>query len=349
MIRPMRRTTPCTSRVRAGAACAAALLASVLVSLVAVPSPVAAQGTRAEPAWPTRPVRIVVAYPPGAAVEVIARAAAQKMQESLGQPFVVENRPGANGLVGAESVARSTPDGHTVLVIDRGALTINPHLYKTVPYDPVRDFAYTGAMVELRYVLAIHPGLPAANFAEFVQMVKAKPGTYNYASFGVGSIIQLNFERLNAAFGLRLVHVPYKGTSQAVAAVVSGESQIMMSSAQGVQNFVRDGRLRAIAVGAPRRLPQMPDVPTIAEVGGDDDTLVPTYFTFAAPGGTAPATMTRLAAELRRVLTLPDVEERLQRAGLQAQFATPEAFTEGVRRDHERFGALVRQLDVPKQ
>lgn len=320
------------------------LRALALFALVAVLAPVQAQ------TFPNRPAKVVVAYPPGAAVEVISRAVAEKLTISLGQPFVVETRPGANGLIGAESVARSPADGYTMLVIDRGALTVNPQLMKNVPYDATKDFAYTGALIELRYVLAIHPGLPAKNFEEFVKLVREKPGGYNFASFGIGSITQLNFEQLNAATGMKLVHIPYKGTTQAVTAVMAGEAAIMMSSAQGVQAFHRDGRLRAIAFGGPVRFAGLPDVPTLAEVGiAGDDVLVPTYFTFALPGATPQPIMQRLIGAIRDALQAPDVQERLQRAGLATRMVPVDEFVTGVRRDYERFGKLIKQLAIPTQ
>jgi tripartite-type tricarboxylate transporter receptor subunit TctC len=300
-------------------------------------------------AYPSRPIRVIVAYPPGAGVDLMARSAAQKLMESLGQPVPVENRPGANGLVGAQAVAKSAPDGYTLLVIDRGALTINPGLYKSLPYDPLNDFAYIGVSAELQYVLAVNAALPAATFQEFVQLARSKPGAINYASFGTGSIVQLNFEQMNSHLGIKLTHVPYKGASQAAMAAINAEVGVVMSSLAGVAGFIRDGRLRALAVGRPTRSPLLPEVPTISEVGGGNDTLVPTYFTFVAPAGTPRAIVTKLNGELGRIMTAPDMVERLAKAGLEPQFTTPEEFTEGVKRDIARFGKLVRDLGIPPQ
>lgn len=309
-----------------------------------------AQGaSKGEVNFPTRTIKIVVAYSPGAGVDLMSRAVAQKLSESVGQPVVVENRPGAHAIVGADYVAKQPPDGYTLLVIDRGALTINPSLYKSLPYNPLKDFAYTGISTELRYVLAINPALPAPTFKDFVALAKAKPGSLNYASFGTGSIVQLNFERLKSHAGIDLTHVPYKGTTQVVTSVMAGDAHIMMSSPEGVLNYVRDGRLRAIAVGAPNRMAMLPDVPTMQELGGGVDTLVPTYFTFAAPGGTPRAVIEKLHTELGRALALPDVADRLARGGLVAQPSTPEAFAESIKQDIERFGKLVRELGIQAQ
>lgn len=309
-----------------------------------------AQGAaKSDAAFPTRAIKIVVAYSPGAGVDLMARAVAQKLAESVGQPVVVENRPGAHAIVGADYVAKQPADGYTLLVIDRGALTINPSLYKSLPYNPLKDFAYTGIATELRYVLAINPALPAKSFAEFVQLAKTKPGGLNYASFGTGSIVQLNFERLKTHAGIDLTHVPYKGTTQVVTSVMAGDAHIMMSSPEGVMNYVRDGRLRALAVGSPARMPMLPEVPTLQEAGGGADTLVPTYFTFAAPGGTPRAVVMKLHTELGKALAAPEVAERLARGGLIAQPSTPEAFAESVRLDIERFGKLVRELGIQAQ
>lgn len=303
----------------------------------------------AQDAWPTRPIRMVVAYPPGGAVDVMARSVAQKLQESLGQPVPVDNRPGGSGVIGAQSVAKSAPDGYTMLVIDRGALTINPHLLKTPPYDSVRDFAYTGVAADLHYVLAVSASFPAKSFQEFVQMAKARPGELNYGSFGIGTIVQLNFEQLSSHLGIRLTHVPYKGAAQTSLGVLGGDVAIMMSSIAGVAGFLKDGRMRALAVSGPRRSPQMPEVPTVTEVGGGSDTVVPTYFTYALPAGTPRAIVAKLHAELDRAQAAPDVADRLVKAGLEPSTMTPEAFTEGVKRDSARFAGLIKTLAIPLQ
>jgi len=313
----------------------------LIASCVAVPA--SAQ------TYPNKPIRMIVAYPPGGAVDIMARSVAQKLQESLGQPVPVDNRPGGSGVIGAQAVAKAPPDGYTLLVIDRGALTINPSLYKTPPYDPVSDFAYTGVSTELHYVLAVNSALPVATFQDFVKLAKGKPGALNYGSFGIGTIVQLNFEQLSSHLGIKMTHVPYKGAAQTSLGVLNGEVAIMMSSIAGVAGFLKEGRLRALAVTGPNRLPQIPDVPTLREVGGGSDTVVPTYFTYAAPAGTPRAVLARLNAELARAQQAPEVLERLAKAGLEPQTVTPEAFAEEVKRDLTRFRALVSQLDIPLQ
>jgi tripartite-type tricarboxylate transporter receptor subunit TctC len=262
---------------------------------------------------------------------------------------VVDNRPGGSGVIGAQAVAKSAPDGYTLLVIDRGALTINPHLLKTPPYDSVRDFAYTGVSTDLHYVLAVSSSLPAKSFREFVEMAKAKPGALNYGSFGIGTIVQLNFEQLSSHLGIQLTHIPYKGAAQTSLAVLGGDVAIMMSSIAGVASFLKDGRMRALAVSGPKRSPQLPDVPTVTELGGGSDTVVPTYFTYALPAGTPRAIVAKLNTELKRAQAAPDVADRLAKAGLEPTSMTPEEFTEGVKRDSERFAKLIKTLAIPLQ
>jgi tripartite-type tricarboxylate transporter receptor subunit TctC len=309
---------------------------------------VAGASAFAQETWPNRPIRMVVAYPPGGAVDIMARSVAQKLQESLGQPVPVDNRAGGSGVIGAQAVASAPADGYTMLVVDRGALTINPSLYRSPPYDPTKDFAYTGVSTELHYVLAINASLPVSSLQEFVRLAQSKPGAINYGSFGIGTITQLNFEQLAAHFGIRLTHVPYKGAAQTSIGVLNGEVAIMMSSVAGVASFLKDGRLRALAVTGPKRSPQMPEVPTLREAGGGD-TVVPTYFTYALPSGTPRAVVARLSTELARAQQASDVLERLTKAGLEPQVVAPEAFADEVRRDLARFRTLIAKLDLPLQ
>jgi tripartite-type tricarboxylate transporter receptor subunit TctC len=303
----------------------------------------------AQDPYPSRPIRMIVAYSPGGAVDIMARATALKLQAALGQPVPVDNRAGGSGVLGAQIAAKSPADGYTLLVIDRGALTINSSLYKDRPFDPVHDFAYTGVSSELHYVLAVKSSFPASTLREFARIAKEKDGALNYGSFGIGSITQLNFELLSSHFGMHLTHVPYKGSAQTAIGVLNGEVAIMMSSYAGVSAFLKDGRMKALAVSWPMRAPQLPDVPTVREAGGGADTVVPTYFTFAAPAGTPQAVMSRLTAELARAIRSPEVADRLAAAGLEPRVEPPEVFTAEVRRDVARFGVLVKQLGVPLQ
>ncbi len=297
-------------------------------------------------AYPNHAIRLIVPFPSGGGADLTARTVAQKMSESMGQPIVVDNRPGANGVVGTDLVAKAAPDGYTLLLVDRGALGINPSLYAKLQYDPLRDFAFIGIATEGPYVLVVNPAVPAKTLAELVALAKAKPGSLNYASFGIGSMAQLNLEALNRRFGIDLAHVPYKGAGPAVAAVVAGEVGVTVASVPGVLGFIRDGRVRALAVGADRRLSLLPDVPTTAEAGGGADLLIPTFFALAAPAGTPAPIVAKLNAELKRAVTAPDVAERFVAAGLVPTGGTPEAMAATVREDVARFGALVKSIGI---
>jgi tripartite-type tricarboxylate transporter receptor subunit TctC len=314
-------------------------LLALLAALLAAPA--AAQGD-----YPARPIRMVVAFPPGGGADLTARTVAQKLTEALGQPVVVDNRPGANGLVGTDAVAKAAPDGYTLLLTDRGALGINPSLYRKLPYDPLKDFSYVGIACLGAYVLAVNAGLPAQTFQEFVALAKSKPGSINYASFGIGSMPQLNMEQLNQRMGIRLVHVPYKGGGPAVQAAVSGEVGAALVTAPSILGHLKQGRLRALAIGAPQRSALLPEVPTMKEAGGGDDTFVPTYFGFAAPAGTPPAVVGRLSAEVKRAVNAPDVAPKLAASGLDAWGSTPDEMARTVKEDVARFATLVKAAGV---
>jgi tripartite-type tricarboxylate transporter receptor subunit TctC len=332
---------PCRSALPA-IAIACALLGSLWAVHAAAQGPAA----KTDAAYPARPIRLIVAFPPGGGADLTARTVGQKMAESLGQPVIVENKPGANGIVGADAVAKSPPDGYTMLLIDRGALGINPSLYKALPFDPAKDFDYVGIVTTAPYVVAIDGKLPARTLAEFVQLAKAKPGSMNYGSFGVGSMAHLNIEALKVRLGIDLVHIPYKGVGPAVQAVAAGESALTIGAPPAILGFTRDGRMRALAIGSPRRSPLMPDVPTLAQAGGGEDTLVPTYFAFALPAGTPRPIVERLNAEMKRAVTAPDVADRLTKAGLDPTGGSPEALTDLVKRDIPRFRQLARDIGI---
>jgi tripartite-type tricarboxylate transporter receptor subunit TctC len=300
----------------------------------------------AEPAYPTRPITIIVSFPPGAGADLTARTVGQKLAESMGQPVVTDNRAGANGIVGTSAVARAAPDGYTILLTDRGALGINPSTYKKLAYDPLKDFEYISIAAVGPYVLAVRAALPAKTFGELLQLARARPGVVNYGSFGVGSMPQLNMEAFKAKLGINLTHIPYKGGAQVAAALLSGEVDVALLTAPSLVGPLASGKVRALAVGAGKRTTLLPDVPTMIEVGGGEDTFVPTWFGFAAPAGTPRAIVNKLNAEIRKALAQKDVIERLAGAGLEATGSSPEEMTETVRRDIARFGALVKTIGI---
>jgi tripartite-type tricarboxylate transporter receptor subunit TctC len=306
----------------------------------------AASSAAAQDAFPSRPVRLIVSFPPGGGADLTARVVGQKMGELLGQPVVVENKPGANGLVGCDTVAKSAPDGYTMLETDRGALGVNPSLYKKLPYDPLRDFEYVGIVTSAPYVIVVDPRLPAKTLAEYVALAKSKPGALNYASYGIASMAQLNIEALKAKTAMAVTHVPYKGAGPAVQAVVAGESSLTIASPPAVLGFVRDGRLRALAIDAQKRSPLMPDVPTLVEAGGEADTLVPTYFAFALPAKTPPAVVERLHGAMVSAVRSPEVAGRQSNAGLEATGGTGAELSALVARDIPRFRAIVQNIGI---
>ncbi len=323
------------------------LARSLAVSVVAVAATMSiAPAAHAQADYPTRPIKLILPFPPGGGADLTARSLAQKMGESMGQSIVVENKPGANGALGTEAVAKSAPDGYTLLVTDRGSLAVNPHLYAKLGYDPLRDFAFVGIATDGPYVLVANPSLNVKTVAELAAASKAKPGTINYASFGIGSMPQMNLEALNRKLGIDLVHVPYKGAGPASQAVVAGEVGVTIASVPAVQGFIKDGRLRALAVGSDKRFAVLPDVPTMKEAGVDGDILVPTFFALLAPAGTPPAIVAKLNAEMRKALADPAIAERLTTAGLVVNGSSPEVMANTVRQDNARFGALVKAIGI---
>jgi tripartite-type tricarboxylate transporter receptor subunit TctC len=296
--------------------------------------------------YPSRPITLVVAFPAGAGADLTARTVAQKLSESMGQSVVVDNRAGANGIVGTGAVAKAAPDGYTILLTDRGALGINPSTYKKLAYDPLKDFEYLSIAAVGPYVLAVKAELPAKTYPEFLELAKAKPGTINYGSFGVGSMPQLNMEAFKARQNVSLVHIPYKGGAQVVAGLLTGEVDVALLTAPSLVGPLKAGKVRALAIGAPKRSALLPDVPTMAEVGGGDDAFTPTYFGFAAPAGTPKPIVAKLNAEIRKALSQKDVIDKLAGAGLDATGSSSDEMLDTVKRDIARFGAQVKTLGI---
>jgi len=318
----------------------------ILSAIVAVAATLVASVAFGQAAYPDKPIKLVVPFAPGGASDLTGRTLAQKMGDLMGQPVVVENKPGANGAIGTELVSKAAPDGYTILLTDRGSLTVNPALYAKLPYDPVKDFSYIGIATDGPYVLVVNPKLNVNSLAEFVALAKAKPATLYYSSFGIGSMAQLNLEALNQKFGIDLTHVPYKGASPAAQAVVAGEVSVTIAAVPAVQGFIKDGRLRALAVGSDKRFAVLPDVPTMAEAGAANDILLPTYFALLAPPKTPAAIIAKLNEAMKTALADPVVAERLATAGLVSVGSTPEAMAASIRQDLPRFAALVKSIGI---
>jgi len=317
------------------------LIVTFLAVLLAVPLALAQA-----PAYPTKPIRLIVPFSPGGASDLTARTLAQKMGEALGQTIIVDNKPGANGVLGLELTSKAAPDGYTLVLTDRGSLTVNPSLYQKLPYDPIKDFSYIGIATDGPYVLVANPKLNVSTVKELVALSKAKPGMISYASYGVGSMAQLDLEAFNQKMGTDMLHVPYKGASPAAQAAVAGEVGVTIATVPAVQGFIKDGRLRALAVGSDKRFAVLPNVPTMTEAGASDDILVPTYFAILAPANTPAPIVARLNAELKKALADPAVAEKLAAAGLVPVGSTPEAMAASVKRDVPRFAALVKRIGI---
>jgi tripartite-type tricarboxylate transporter receptor subunit TctC len=295
--------------------------------------------THAQTAWPTKPVRIVVGFPPGTTGDILARIAAPRMSDSLGQPVLVENRPGAGSSIAAEAVAKSAPDGYTLL-LSTIANAINPSLYK-LGFDFSRDLAPVALLADVAGLLVAHPSAPPTLQA-LIAEAKANPGRMTYASSGNGTVTHLWGEMLNGSAGIKLVHVPYKGSSQAVTDLLGGSVAMLFTPASTVIPHVAAGKLTALAVIGRQRLAALPSVPTMTELGvaGFESGL---WFGLNAPAGTPPAVIERLNAEVRRAFGLAEVKAQLAAQGIDAVPGTAEAFAAFIRQETDKWARVVRE------
>lgn len=295
-------------------------------------------------AWPTKPIKVIVNFPPGGAADQLARAVGVPLGEALGQPVVIENRAGANGNIGGDAVARSPADGYTLLMSSGGMVSINPHLYAKMSFDPAKDLVPVAAAARVLLFLEVRPSLPVHNVKEFMAYLKANPGKVSYGSPGNGSSPHLAAEMLKAQTNLYAVHVPYRGAAPALQDLLGGQIDFMFDPGIGLQQ-VRAGKLRLLAVGSPRRSPLFPDVPTLGEAGlkGFD---ADTWFGFYAPAGTPPEVVSRLNREINRVLATPAVRERISAIGGVPAPMSPADFGVRASIDGVRFGALIKARNI---
>jgi tripartite-type tricarboxylate transporter receptor subunit TctC len=296
--------------------------------------------------YPTRPVHIVVPYPAGGAVDAFARVLTQQLSELWGQQVVVDNRPGASTMIGADQVAKSPPDGYTLLLTAELTLVIVPHLYEKIPYDPLRDFTPIVALVSATQALVANPSLPVKTVKDLVALAKAKPGQLTYGSFGNGSTGHLNMEVLQAMTGARFNHIPYNGAGPAMNDVIGGHIDFMLAALSIVKGNVQAGKLRMIGVGSNHRSSEFPDVPTISESGAPGFEAK-SWFGLVAPAGTPPDVIRKINQDVTKVISDRAFAEKFLAAqGLEPITGTPEQFAVLVRAETVRWGKVVKDADI---
>jgi tripartite-type tricarboxylate transporter receptor subunit TctC len=297
--------------------------------------------------YPSKPIRVVVPFPPGGGTDIVARTVTPKMAEILGQPFVIENRAGAGGNIGTEAVARSPADGYT-LVVASASTAINTTLVPNLSWNFSRDFAPVVLMVVNNHLLAAHPSVPANNVRELLALAKAKPGQVTYASYGPGSSAHLTAELFKLMAGVDLLHVPYKGAAPAVNDLLGGQVNIIFADVAAMLSHLKSGKLKALGIGSAKRFEGLPDVPTIAESG------VPGFeaggfLGLAAPAGTPPAAIQALNAAAQKSLALPEVRERLLALASPPVGGTPEEFGNYMKREIDKWARVIRAADIKSE
>jgi tripartite-type tricarboxylate transporter receptor subunit TctC len=317
-------------------------LAVACIAVVPVANSVAAD------VYPSRPIRMIVAYPPGGGTDIVGRFMAQKLTEQLGQNVVVDNRGGATGNIGTEMVARANPDGYTMLMGNVAPNAINVSLFKTLPYDPVKDFAPVSLVAITPNILVVNPAVPVKTVKDLIGLAKAKPGTINYPSAGIGSSSHLAGELLRSLAGVDIVHVPYKGGGPALVDVLSGQMQIMFATLPAAMPHVKSGKLRPVAMTTAKRSIAMPDLPTVAESG------VPGYEAATWYGLLLPARMPapivdRLHAETVKALAVPELRERLVGQGFEPVGSTPAEFAAYIKSEIVKWGKVIKAAGITQE
>lgn len=311
--------------------------------LLALLASAAFSHAQAQP-WPAKQVRIMVGASPGGGTDIIARMLGEKYQALFGQPFVVENRPGAANTIAADVTARAAPDGYTLLLATNTAQAIAPHLMK-LSFDPIKDLIPVALIVVVPNVVVLGPQVPASSIQDLVALMKAKPGSFSCGSSGTGSTQHLACAAFALATGTRIVHVPYKGSSQALTDLVGGQIQLSFDTTSSAMSFIKSGKVKALAVMTPRRAGEIPDVPTLAEAGVPGVEMTTWYGLFVT-AGTPREVVARLYAETARILQLPDVQKRLMALGGEPGNLTSEQFAAMNRADFERSGKLIKDANI---
>lgn len=315
----------------------AAMIAAGLLSVTAAPS--LAQE------WPTRgTIRMIVPYPAGGGTDVVARIVAKYLSERLHQTIIVDNRGGANGQVGLQALKQSAPDGYTMAMTSDSPMTVNPWVYKNLPYNPMKDFIHVTSVIRLPSLLAVHPSLPVHNIAELIKLAKEKPGTINYASAGVGNFSHLEAELFAQAAGIKLVHVPYKGTGPSSLGLISGEVQVSFNNVSTLWPYVKEKKIVALAVCEPHRMPDLPDVPAIAEtIPGFE--MAP-WVGIILPAGVPKPIVDRLTKEILEVMKNPEAVKTFKEQQLTVMTLPGEQFTALIKKDSDKWEKVVKTANI---
>ena len=314
---------------------------SILSAVVAL----ALAGAAAAQSYPVKSIRVINPYTPGGGVDALFRPLAQKMSEGLKQQIVVDNRPGANGMIGMEAAAKAAPDGYTLVVSTTGALAMNVNVYRKIPFDPIKDYVPISNYAESAFILAAHPSVPAKNIKELIALAKAKPEQLTYASFGIGSSAHLGMELLSMLGGVKMVHVPYKGSVPMVTDLVAGHVMLSLDSMQSVMPVIRDRRVKAIGIAAAKRSPAAPDIPTMVE-SGLPGFEVGSWYGLLAPAGTPREIIVRLHAEVVKAVNSAEVKERFQSFGSDPLGNSPEEFAAQIKADIAKWGKVAKTANV---
>jgi tripartite-type tricarboxylate transporter receptor subunit TctC len=295
--------------------------------------------------WPAKPIRLIVPFPPGGSTDIVARIVSQKLSERLGQPIIIENRGGAGGTLGSAVAAKAAPDGYTLTVASTSTHVVAPSVYAKLDYDPVKDFAPVSLMAVSPYLLVVNPAVQAKTLQELVALAKKQPGRLNYASAGVGSTTQLAMEMLKAASGTFMLHIPYNGNGPAGTAVIGGQVDVLFGSLPALLPHAKSWRVRALAVGTPKRSPSLPEIPTVAELGypGFDASL---WLAIMAPAGTPQAIIERLNKEIVAIVGAADTREALDKAGAEPLAGTPAELAAMIRDGVSKYAQVIKAAGI---
>lgn len=298
--------------------------------------------------YPFKPIRIIVPFPPGGPVDTLARIVGQQLSPVLGQQVIVDNRPGANGIIGTDLAGKAAPDGYTLLMGNLGPLAINVSLYHELPYHPVRSFAPVTMVAVAPQILVAHPSLPTRSVRELVQFAKANPGQLVYGSPGTGSGAHLSMELLKTMTAINIMHIPYKGATPALADLLGGQTSLVLSSIVPAQPFVRTGKLRGLAVTSRKRTPALPGIPTMIESGLPDFEAM-AWFGVLAPAGTSRSIVSRLNSEIARILQKPEIKDQLAGFGSEPGGGTPEEFAAYIKTEIDKWGKVIKDAGIKRE